>query len=120
MPSFGSHDDREHLSRVSPAGLMYACMQPGEPPVEPLILWEPEEGQGGKPVEVDAMLCKWLRPHQREGIQFMFECVAGLRQYEGQGTFARSQAASPQLSVFLNSTRNVASLKAHMPSSEVT
>ncbi|KAK9862776.1 hypothetical protein WJX84_003791 [Apatococcus fuscideae] len=59
--------------------------QPGEPPVEPLILWEPEEGQGGKPVEVDAMLCKWLRPHQREGIQFMFECVAGLRQYEGQG-----------------------------------
>ena len=60
-------------------------MQPGEPPVEPLILWEPEEGQGGKSVEVDNMLCKWLRPHQREGVQFMFECVAGLRQFNGQG-----------------------------------
>lgn len=31
------------------------------------------------------MLTKWLRPHQREGVAFMFECVAGLRQYEGQG-----------------------------------
>ena len=60
-------------------------MQPGEPPVEPLILWEPEEGQGGTCVEVDTMLCKWLRPHQREGVQFMFECVAGLRQFSGQG-----------------------------------
>ena len=31
------------------------------------------------------MLTKWLRPHQREGVAFMFECVTGLRQYEGQG-----------------------------------
>ena len=28
---------------------------------------------------------QYLRPHQREGVQFMFECVAGLREYEGQG-----------------------------------
>jgi hypothetical protein len=28
---------------------------------------------------------QFLRPHQREGVQFMFECVTGLRAYEGQG-----------------------------------
>ena len=34
---------------------------------------------------VDNMLTRWLRPHQREGVQFMFECVNGLRSYEGKG-----------------------------------
>lgn len=47
--------------------------------LEPLTLWEPSEGCGGRPVTVDNMLVRWLRPHQREGVQFMFECVAGLR-----------------------------------------
>ena len=51
---------------------------------EPLVLWAPSEGEGGA-VAVDRMLTKWLRPHQREGVAFMFECVAGLRAYEGQG-----------------------------------
>ena len=31
------------------------------------------------------MLTRWLRPHQREGVQFMFECVAGVRQNGGNG-----------------------------------
>ena len=35
------------------------------------------------------MLTRWLRPHQREGVQFMFECVNGLRSYEGKGEAAR-------------------------------
>ena len=35
--------------------------------------------------EVPAVLCKWLRPHQREGVQFMYECVQGLRGFEGSG-----------------------------------
>ncbi|KAK9808913.1 hypothetical protein WJX72_006358 [[Myrmecia] bisecta] len=56
-----------------------------EPEVKPLILWDVPDGQEGKPVAVDPMLTKWLRPHQREGVQFMFECVCGLREYEGQG-----------------------------------
>ncbi len=51
---------------------------------EPLVLWEPSSGEGSS-VAVDSMLTKWLRPHQREGVAFMFECVTGLRQYEGQG-----------------------------------
>lgn len=55
------------------------------PDVEPLILWDPPEGQPGEPVEVDPMLTTFLRPHQREGVQFMFECVAGLKEFEGQG-----------------------------------
>ena len=48
--------------------------------IEPLVLWAPPEGAKGAPISVDPMLTKWLRPHQREGVQFMFECVAGLRQ----------------------------------------
>jgi hypothetical protein len=51
--------------------------------VEPLLLWQAPEG--GDAIEADAMLVKWLRPHQREGLQFMFECVAGLRMEQGRG-----------------------------------
>lgn len=34
---------------------------------------------------VDRMLTRWLRPHQREGVAFMFQCVAGLRKFDGHG-----------------------------------
>ena len=67
--------------------------------VEDLVLWTPgeraAEGEAGtsgeephpnaKPVVVDRMLTRWLRPHQREGVKFMFECVMGLRDFEGTG-----------------------------------
>lgn len=36
-------------------------------------------------MRVDKMLTGWLRPHQREGVAFMFECVTGQRKFEGQG-----------------------------------
>lgn len=26
-----------------------------------------------------------LRPHQREGVQFVFECVTGQREFDGNG-----------------------------------
>lgn len=56
------------------------------PGIEPLVLWEPAADQpGDTPVVVDNMLTKFLRPHQREGVQFMFECVTGLRLTNGQG-----------------------------------
>jgi hypothetical protein len=79
----------------------------GPPPGEPLILWQrppppppparrPVLGPDGEPasespasspaspggpasIAVDAMLVRWLRPHQREGVQFMWECVTGQR-----------------------------------------
>ncbi|KAF8684112.1 SNF2 family N-terminal domain [Rhizoctonia solani] len=37
------------------------------------------------PVVVDPMLTKFLRPHQREGIQFMYESVMGMRTREQHG-----------------------------------
>ena len=51
-----------------------------------MILWESADEDAIKEkVEVDSMLTQFLRPHQREGVQFMFECVTGLRPFEGQG-----------------------------------
>lgn len=41
---------------------------------EPLVLWEAGPGEEDHRISVDPRLCKWLRPHQREGVQFMFEC----------------------------------------------
>ncbi|KAL4615457.1 hypothetical protein ACB092_07G126200 [Castanea dentata] len=52
------------------------------PGIEPLVLWQPEESENGAanlvPIVVDPLLVRFLRPHQREGVQFMFECVSGL------------------------------------------
>jgi hypothetical protein len=38
-------------------------------------------------VFVPPVLAKWLRPHQREGVQFMYECVMGLRGFKGHGWY---------------------------------
>ncbi|KIK68828.1 hypothetical protein GYMLUDRAFT_153158 [Collybiopsis luxurians FD-317 M1] len=37
------------------------------------------------PVVLDPILAKRMRPHQHEGIKFMYESVMGLRKHEGQG-----------------------------------
>jgi hypothetical protein len=34
---------------------------------------------------VDDMLTKSLRAHQREGLQFLFDCVTSRKPYAGQG-----------------------------------
>ena len=36
-------------------------------------------------IKVIPELASKLRPHQREGVQFLFECVMGLRGFEGHG-----------------------------------
>jgi DNA repair and recombination RAD54-like protein len=59
--------------------------------VEPLILWEPSSpDQHGEStasnISVEPFLCKWLRPHQREGVRFMAECLTGQRDFEGTGS----------------------------------
>ena len=36
-------------------------------------------------VFVPPILAKWLRPHQREGVKFMYECVMGMKDYDGNG-----------------------------------
>ena len=92
-------DDTEDAPSVVPPASVPA---PKEPDYEPLILWEqppPQESQCAvsnsqndenvdhnapnpalprlPPVSVDPILCKFLRAHQREGVQFMFDCVTG-------------------------------------------
>jgi hypothetical protein len=37
------------------------------------------------PVVVDPKLTKFLRAHQREGVQFVFDCVTGIKGFEGRG-----------------------------------
>jgi SNF2 family DNA or RNA helicase len=34
---------------------------------------------------VPPVLAKWLRPHQREGVQFVYQCVMGMRSFQGNG-----------------------------------
>jgi len=36
-------------------------------------------------VFVPPILAKWLRPHQREGVEFLYQCVMGLKAYKGNG-----------------------------------
>lgn len=36
-------------------------------------------------VVVDPLLTQHLREHQREGVKFMYECVMGMRDFDGQG-----------------------------------
>ena len=78
------------------AGASEPKEEPLPPGIEPLVLWEdnPANAEDGssaraaplKPkIEVDHMLVRFLRPHQREGVKFMFECVEGLRDFDGAG-----------------------------------
>ncbi|OEH74457.1 DNA repair protein [Cyclospora cayetanensis] len=53
-------------------------------PYEPLILYEPQK-DGERKVEVDPMLTRWLREHQRQGVRFVFDCLMGLRDFDGYG-----------------------------------
>ncbi|TYK13976.1 protein CHROMATIN REMODELING 25 isoform X1 [Cucumis melo var. makuwa] len=52
------------------------------PGIDPLVLWQPEDSELNvtnlASITVDPLLVRFLRPHQREGVQFMFECVSGL------------------------------------------
>lgn len=50
----------------------------------PLVLWQSEEDPTWQ-VVVPEIVGKFLRPHQREGVQFMFDCVAQVRGFDGMG-----------------------------------
>lgn len=73
--------------------------------IEPLVLWEPPEGVEGRSVEVDPLLTAKMRQHQREGVKFMFECVAGLRDYDGQGVVLDVESRNSWRSAFVRCRR---------------
>ena len=53
-----------------------------------LVMKRPNDCPRGKQivdVVVDPFLSQHLRPHQREGVKFLYECVMGLRDFNGQG-----------------------------------
>jgi DNA repair and recombination RAD54-like protein len=57
-------------------------------PHEPLIVWAPtaaEVEDGFIPIEVPKVLCQFLRPHQRAGVEFCCECLLGTRAFGGNG-----------------------------------
>ncbi|CAA6658879.1 unnamed protein product [Spirodela intermedia] len=60
---------------------------PLPPGIKPLILWQPEvsrePNEHMSSIVVDPLLVLYLRPHQREGVQFMFECVSGMSNEDG-------------------------------------
>lgn len=45
----------------------------------------PAEAYAKQSTFVPPVLAKWLRPHQREGVQFIYECVMGLKDFNGAG-----------------------------------
>ena len=69
----------------------------------------PVEAYSRENVFVPPVLAKWLLPHQREGVQFMYECVMGLRDFAGNGCILADDMGlgkSKQSSVVADSTRH--------------
>ena len=63
---------------------------------EPLVVWRRDQltdedkskypdRKWAEAIEVPPCIARFLRPHQREGVQFMAECVLGLRRFKGNG-----------------------------------
>ncbi|KAJ5042784.1 uncharacterized protein L3040_004177 [Drepanopeziza brunnea f. sp. 'multigermtubi'] len=53
-----------------------------------LVMQRPKDCPKGKQivdVVLDPFLGRHLREHQREGVKFMYECVMGIRDYDGRG-----------------------------------
>jgi DNA repair and recombination protein RAD54B len=76
-------------STVVPAGPVGKPL-PRHDPNQPgaLVMKRPDSVPKGKQivdVVVDPILTKHLRQHQREGVQFLYECVMGMRSFNGEG-----------------------------------
>ena len=53
-----------------------------------IVMERPKNAPKGKQlvdVVVDPVLTQHLREHQRDGVKFMYECVMGMRNFDGQG-----------------------------------
>lgn len=69
-------DTKEPTSRHDPTAAQALVMR--RPKTVP-------EGKQVVDVVVDPLLTQHLREHQREGVGFMYECVMGMRDFDGQG-----------------------------------
>ncbi|RVX65879.1 hypothetical protein B0A52_10243 [Exophiala mesophila] len=64
--------------------------KPRHDPMSPgaIVFQRPSQVPTGRQlvdVVLDPLLGKLLRPHQKAGVQFLYECVMGLRDFNGQG-----------------------------------
>ena len=53
-----------------------------------LVMERPKIAPKGKQIAdvvIDPLLTQHLREHQREGVKFMYECVMGMRNFDGEG-----------------------------------
>lgn len=52
-----------------------------------IVLPLPPVPKGTTPIDVviDPILVKHLRPHQKEGVRFLYECVMGIKEFNGRG-----------------------------------
>lgn len=66
-----------------------------------LSLTAPAEAYAKENVYVPKVLAKWLRPHQREGVQFMYECVMGLKDFPGAGCILADDMGLGKVRVFM-------------------
>ena len=75
--------------------------------------WQRGEAKGVMPVVVDPHLAKKLRPHQSQGVQFMYECIMGMRETNRQDSGVRScMHTASHCTVTLNFTADQAFHKA--------
>ncbi|KAL8996955.1 MAG: hypothetical protein Q9169_003661 [Polycauliona sp. 2 TL-2023] len=54
-----------------------------KPPCDALVMKRPPDANFD--VVVDPILSEKMREHQRDGVKFLYECVMGLRDFDGQG-----------------------------------
>lgn len=45
----------------------------------------PVEAYAKESAFAPTVLAKFLRPHQREGVKFMYDCVLGMKDFDGAG-----------------------------------
>ncbi|EAN34043.2 SNF2 family protein [Theileria parva strain Muguga] len=56
------------------------------PPDNPLVLYTSDpDAEVQVEIKVDSILSRFLRDHQRQGVQFIFDCLMGLKGFNGRG-----------------------------------
>ncbi|OQV11084.1 SNF2 family domain-containing protein isoform 2 [Cladophialophora immunda] len=76
-------------STILPKGMGESPTPRHDPNAEGAIVFKrPRSPPGGRQivdVVLDPLIGKKLRPHQQEGVKFLYECVMGLRDFDGRG-----------------------------------